>query len=408
MTSAVGRPEIGHSIGDERASSAAGYAVMRLVLAMLLAIAAGAKLQSLHGAGWRAIEAAVELVVAVWLTAGVYPMLIRHIALVAVGVFAAVAFNEAIAGDRSCGCFGAVPVDPWVTFAIDAFCLAGLALLRPASRSFANGASAKRIVMAVGFVGLAGTLGFGLARHFDDQAFAAADGFDAHGWIGKPLPIADDIVTDKDIAVGRWTVLFSRNGCGACRDALDRLLTKPNQMPLAVIEIGSHGGSEPADLPLEIVRGHLRRPFEQLPTPVILHLENGIVVSVTTQFDSVDAASSASNSPITSTVNIEIKQLSPTDWLADLGVLAPDTVQRVTFRLTSPLHRPLRIRGVNAGCSCTSIPEPPTVIFSDHAIEVEVDYRAPHARGLFNSEILLTTDAISLPPLRLKVHVQVR
>jgi hypothetical protein len=104
--------------------------VLRLALGALLVTAAVLKTHTLAtaplvGTGllasrWFVLAVAqVELLVAFWLLAGIWPMSAWRSAIALFGVFGAVSLSKALAGEASCGCFGRVTVSPWLTTALN-------------------------------------------------------------------------------------------------------------------------------------------------------------------------------------------------------------------------------------------------------------------------------------------------
>ncbi len=87
-----------------------------------------------------ALVAAIEMVAAVWLISGYRPRAAWAVVVGLFMVFAAVAAAKAVAGEASCGCFGAIEVDPRVTLLIDAIVLVGLLLAGPAVGGATTGA----------------------------------------------------------------------------------------------------------------------------------------------------------------------------------------------------------------------------------------------------------------------------
>jgi hypothetical protein len=55
------------------------------------------------------------------------------VALVFFTALAAASLKLALLGESSCGCFGRLKVNPWLTFALDAAAVVGLAFVRPAA-----------------------------------------------------------------------------------------------------------------------------------------------------------------------------------------------------------------------------------------------------------------------------------
>ncbi len=83
-----------------------------------------------------------ELALAFWLLSGVSPHSARAAAVACFTVFGAVATQDALAGESSCGCFGSLRVHPWLTAGFDLVaiaCLAGVAPRRHRATHFQVG-----------------------------------------------------------------------------------------------------------------------------------------------------------------------------------------------------------------------------------------------------------------------------
>jgi hypothetical protein len=108
---------------------------VRIVVALVLAIAAGLKAHQLvsgsatrTGAGdpsWLAgVTVGIEAGFALWLLSNVRPFLARRATIVLLTVLALVSLYRLLAGETSCGCFGTFAVHPGWTLALDVLLLA--------------------------------------------------------------------------------------------------------------------------------------------------------------------------------------------------------------------------------------------------------------------------------------------
>jgi hypothetical protein len=70
-----------------------------------------------------------EAVLGLWLVSGIYPRVSRQVAIVFFGLLASASLYLALAGQASCGCFGRIHINPWITFALDVGAVALLCLL---------------------------------------------------------------------------------------------------------------------------------------------------------------------------------------------------------------------------------------------------------------------------------------
>jgi hypothetical protein len=118
------------------------YSVVSRCLGVLLLAAAALKLHGLaiDPAGrsglfsapeWQVAVVEIEILLALWLLSGNRPIGSWITALLAFGSFAVASFYQGWIGYASCGCFGRVEVNPWLTFGLDVCVLAALIVGRP-------------------------------------------------------------------------------------------------------------------------------------------------------------------------------------------------------------------------------------------------------------------------------------
>ena len=67
----------------------------------------------------RFLTLTLESAFAVWALGGLNPKLTRYAIIAAFVVFAGISFSKGLMGKDSCGCFGAVKVNPYITFTLD-------------------------------------------------------------------------------------------------------------------------------------------------------------------------------------------------------------------------------------------------------------------------------------------------
>jgi hypothetical protein len=106
------------------------WLVMRWVVAFVLLVAAGLKTHQLattpslgesllHARWFNILVVEFELFFGVWLVFGLLPKLTWFAMIGCFSIFTLVSFYKAVSGESSCGCFGAVIVNPWITMTFD-------------------------------------------------------------------------------------------------------------------------------------------------------------------------------------------------------------------------------------------------------------------------------------------------
>ena len=241
----------------------------------LLLIAAALKMYQLftdpglgviHGSRWLQtglIE--YELLLAIWLLAGIALHWGRRVALVTFLGFGCYAFILGISGASSCGCFGKIQVNPWWTFGLDAALVVLLFFwkaqpvrddFKPASGRL-HFAARVFLVVAVLFA-VVGIPAFSIAVRPPGSDLSIESALansrivilEPETWIGKPFPLTGfiEIPERERLSTGSWIVVFYSHDCPVCQQALpgykrlaERLLSAKEDMHIALIEIPPYG-----------------------------------------------------------------------------------------------------------------------------------------------------------------------
>ncbi|MCY2929460.1 MAG: hypothetical protein NTV86_08185 [Planctomycetota bacterium] len=223
-----------------------GYDILRLLVAAVLLVAAGMETYRLATepptrgdlfltrwapAGW--VEA--EIFLGVWLVTGVYRRAGWAVVLACFGTFCGVTLAKGLRGEASCGCFGAVPVNPWYTFVLDAAVVTALLTFRPKPGRNEGAARARwRAIEGLGaFVVLGAAAGLGIASGSPERV--TQDGqvsgpgrmvlLRPQEWPGKGFPLLTHMEGGGELARGRWVVMLFRKNCLSCREAMPRYRT---------------------------------------------------------------------------------------------------------------------------------------------------------------------------------------
>lgn len=242
----------------------------------------------------------LEVVLGVLLITGVAGGAGRIVALLAFVLFACFSAYRALAGYESCGCFGAVQVHPWITFAID---LLLISVLTWNVRESAEAPPQTRpnIAFAMASWLLLGGTACGLALAFQPHTLAGDSVSISTGglvilepetWSGKKLPIAQHISPTVDLSQGNWTLLLYHHDCPDCQAAL------PHYQQLAAQPLGE--GARRRLLLVEVppygdVSQHGRANFARLSdkvewfvqAPVEIQLSEGTVQQASRDLPSI-------------------------------------------------------------------------------------------------------------------------
>lgn len=188
------------------------------------------------------LQVELELVLGVWLLSGLFARAAWLVSLACFGFFSLVTLYKGLTGAASCGCFGAVSVNPWVTLlAIDLPAVIALAVVRP------NGAfavlwtflrrreSAHRLILefltpspSPAHFGITACLAAGvllisaplLVLNKPAPVTATYEVLEPQTWLGRQLPILEHIDIAERLQRGTWLLLFYHYDCPDCRQAI--------------------------------------------------------------------------------------------------------------------------------------------------------------------------------------------
>lgn len=245
---------------------------------------------------------AVELtvVVVIWLL----PSLARPVALAMLAAFLPILVGDLALGASSCGCFGAVEVNPWWTLTMDAGLLLAVLLLgrRAPSLRWQAHLGAGRVVVA-GVATLA-VFAIAFAVHpaaaptvaaHDDVASATAAaaplpaaGYyspDLQSWVGQrfaDLDVASWIRgLPDDLDDGLHYVLFYRKDCEHCHELMEVFFADDLTIPTTAVAVPERAGFPDVALPFPCGQcGLAELPTGIdwfLQTPVLVRLNQGVV-----------------------------------------------------------------------------------------------------------------------------------
>lgn len=188
------------------------------------------------------LQVEFELALGIWLLSGLFPKAAWLVALGCFGLFSLITFLKGLTGAASCGCFGSVHVNPWVTLlAIDLPAVISLGLFPVRSAfaplwSFLRRRESIRNVVAEfakplpSLTRFAATAVLGLAvpavtaplLAFNKPASitSAYEVLEPETWVGKKLPILEHIDIADQLKTGTWLLLLYHHDCPDCRRAI--------------------------------------------------------------------------------------------------------------------------------------------------------------------------------------------
>jgi thiol-disulfide isomerase/thioredoxin len=237
----------------------------------------------------------LELGLGIWLVSGLFRKAAWMIAVLAFGMFILVTLQKGLAGAESCGCFGRVKVNPWITFSvIDIPLFLGLVIFRPkglkllpppwpSARHFFGVAIPTFIAFGI----IMPVLVFHKPPDKTDKyevvrpAEWISEARNHKEWsMFKYIDIADSLRSKIVI------VVFYSNECETCHkaiplyDQMSRDMTgNEDSMRFAFIEVPPYASKQslvPADSP--VLRGKLDSSKKwYMQTPVVVVLKDGLV-----------------------------------------------------------------------------------------------------------------------------------
>lgn len=249
-----------------------------------------------------------ELALGIWLLSGLFKKAAWLAAISCFSLFSVITLYKGLTGYVSCGCFGKVPVNPWITlFAIDLPAVIVLAVFRPELQLamclsllrkqesiraviiefFTPLPSLRRFVtaLAIGFTILGVTTPI-LAFNEPPKVTTWYAVLEPETWVGKKLPILEYIDIGEQLQKGSWVVLFYHYDCPHCAEVIPtyermaRDLTGNEEfLQIALIEVPPYGQG-PISQNSPCCLGRLADSKEWfVTTPAVVLLGDGKVTS---------------------------------------------------------------------------------------------------------------------------------
>jgi hypothetical protein len=217
-------------------------------------------LELLNNRGLLIFVVEIEILFALVLFSGIQQQWTWLISLLCFTIFSAISIMKGLSGESSCGCFGVVTVNPWITASFDIIIVILLAFFRePFKLNFGLSIPDRKklaIVLTVWFFLAVPTLFvmFSLKRQVHatlGTEFTGPDGnrmilLEPENWIGKEFPLASRFVQPADYEMlkqGEWSVILIHADCPKCLQLLSEMNGQINKN-VAIIEIPSGSNSK--------------------------------------------------------------------------------------------------------------------------------------------------------------------
>lgn len=231
-----------------------------------------------------------ELALGLWLLSGLWKRLAWWVSLLCFGLFCGVTLYKALTGAASCGCFGQIQLNPWITLAaIDVPAVLLLLFFRgETSPSQPNPRTMTPrgylVCMNLLLVATVGVTTAGLILHEPARVTAAFEVLEPETWIDETLPIMAQVDCTDSLQQGRWLIMLFHHDCPDCAEAkpafealAENFVGNEDTLQLALIEIPPYGvEAGPHDSACLIGRMDESKKW-MVVTPSVLLLADGVV-----------------------------------------------------------------------------------------------------------------------------------
>jgi hypothetical protein len=269
-----------------------------------------------------------ELFLGLWLLSGVYQGHARVVALVAFAVFLCANLYQALSGEESCGCFGAVRISPWLTLIFDFLACAALWAFRPLSVSGTSAASPRWRLLTTVAASIAVGVPVGMVILTSAPAMLSPSGdvvgdaetvlLEPMSWVGRRFPLLGHIDVGSELAHGDWIVMLYDWRCAVCQQILPQyvelahaLASQSQSLRVALVELSPSSESHAPPGDRVCTRGRMDNSHRWLvATPVFVRLRSGVPDVVTRTPDALlyGATAMADNAGATSWIRLIVDQ----------------------------------------------------------------------------------------------------
>lgn len=224
----------------------------------------------------------LEIALAMWLVSTMAPRSAKAAGITVFSVFSFVSGLQVLNGQASCECFGIFRSPPAFTLVLDILLVTLLVAWQPEKITRRH-----RVDVGVGTqfllpLAIAIVFGYGIGDRLQEGIVQLRRPeivvLRPEKWIGKPLPIHNDLSPHVDISSGRFSLLFYDSRCPTCRALLKSKITDESQR-IIVVELPPFTDVSPEDSEkVQWVRLSARKHWF-VALPQTLELEDGIVTA---------------------------------------------------------------------------------------------------------------------------------
>jgi thiol-disulfide isomerase/thioredoxin len=200
-----------------------------------------------------------ELALGIWLLSGLFKRVAWLAALGCFTLFCGVTLYKALSGFGSCGCFGNVHINPWITlFAVDLPAVILLVIFRPKLeiRRFLHiphwlePLPKLSVLGTVFLIGLSAVAVSSPVLILNEPAMVTAqyEVLEPETWIGKELPILEHIDIAEKLKTGNWLVVLYHHDCPSCAEEVPKIEQMSQELKgnedflrIALVEVPPYG-----------------------------------------------------------------------------------------------------------------------------------------------------------------------
>jgi thiol-disulfide isomerase/thioredoxin len=237
------------------------------------------------------IQIPLELGLAIWLLSGLFRKASWLIGLCAFFGFIFVTLQKGIVGAASCGCFGTVHVNPWITLTcIDIPLFLAFAIFRPKGEKLLPPPWPNLryfLAIAIPTFIILPTIEYVLITNKPPMSTSTYEVLNTKNWIpNQSWPLLQYIDIGDRLKTGDWIVFMYHNDCPDCRMDVPKYEKfygdlKGNNVDMAFIEMQPYEQGDKQLIPKES-----KVPWGQLSsvktwyveTPVVVVLRDGLVL----------------------------------------------------------------------------------------------------------------------------------